>query len=117
MLVGHRHVGDFPGLDGAEVWQILRSVVLPIIAASVAATAVIVFVLTWNQFLIPFVLSTNQVRSIPMAMVDVFKWDRELEWPRVAAALSTSLLPLLILILAAQRLLERLSLIPSQQAT
>lgn len=102
-------------LEGAGSLRVARSIVLPISAAGVAATAVIIFVLSWNQFLIPFVVSTDGVRSIPMAMVDVFKWDRELEWSSVAAALVASLLPLLILVTAAHRLLEYFSLTPAPE--
>jgi multiple sugar transport system permease protein len=104
-------------LDGASVWQIIRSVVLPITAAGVAATAVVIFVLSWNQFLVPLVLSTNHVRNIPEAMVDFFKFDRILEWSSVAAAFVASLLPLVILVTAAHRLLEYFSLTPTQQVT
>ncbi len=102
-------------LDGANVWQIIRSVVLPITAAGVSATAVVIFVLSWNQFLVPLALSTNQVRNIPEAMVDFFKFDRELEWSSVAAAFVASLLPLVILVAAAHRLLEYFNLTPTQQ--
>lgn len=100
-------------LEGANALRVLWSIVLPAIAAGMAATAIVIFVLSWNQFLVPFVVTTDNVRSIPMAMVDVFKWDRELEWSSVAAALLASLLPLLVLVAAAHRLLERFSLRPS----
>lgn len=103
-------------LDGAAPLQLVWWVVLPAVATGVAATAIIIFVLSWNEFLVPFVLSTDSVRSIPMAMVDVFKWDRELEWSAVAAALVASLLPLLLLVAAAHRLLEYFSLAPTHPA-
>lgn len=100
-------------LDGATPLQAVKFVVLPMIFPGVTATAVVVFVLSWNQFLLPLVLSTGEVRSIPMAMADVFKWDRELEWSAVAAAVVASVLPLLILITAAHRWLVRFRLMPS----
>ncbi len=104
-------------LDGAAPLQLIRWIVLPVVATGLAATAIIIFVLSWNEFLVPFVLSTDSVRSIPMAMVDVFKWDRELEWSAVAAALVASLLPLLFLVAAAHRFLEHFSLTPTHAAS
>jgi multiple sugar transport system permease protein len=96
-------------LDGASITQILWRVTLPIAAPGVAATAIVVFVLNWNLFLIPLVLTAGHVRTIPVAMSDFFTFERELEWP-TAAALITSLLPLVVLVIAAHRAIERFSL-------
>ncbi len=90
---------------------------VPTAAAGVAATAVIIFVLAWNQLLIPLVLSLNHVRGVPMGMVDFFEFDRELEWSSVAAAFVSALVPVLVLVLVAHQLLERFTLTPSELLT
>ncbi len=94
-------------LEGASPFQTLLRVILPINAPGIAATAIIIFVLNWNSFLAPMVLSTNHVRTIPMAMSDFFIVDRELEWPTAAAALIASLLPLVVVVAVTHRVLER----------
>jgi ABC-type glycerol-3-phosphate transport system permease component len=99
-------------LEGASAWQVLGAVVLPVAAPGVAATALILFVLSWNQFLVPLVLTTSQVKTIPVAMSDFFTFERELEWPTAAAALMVSLLPLAVLVTVAYRALERFRLAP-----
>lgn len=93
-------------LDGANFLRILWGVVLPVSASGVAATAIIVFVLSWNQLLMPLVL-TVRVRTIPVAMMDFFTFERELEWPTAAAALVVSILPIAIFVGLAHRLLEQ----------
>ena len=67
------------------------------------------FALNWNSFLIPMVVTTHHVRTIPLAMSDFFVSDRELEWPTAAAALVISLAPLVALVAfpVAHRTLER----------
>jgi len=95
-------------LDGATPIYILRRVTLPITVPGVAATAIIVFVLSWNQLLMPLVLTTH-VRTIPVAMIDFFTFERDLEWPTAAAALLASLLPIGIVVAAAHRWLEQFS--------
>ena len=90
-------------LEGASAWQVLGTVVLPVAAPGVAATALILFVLSWNQFLVPLVLTTSQVKTIPVAISDFFTFERELEWPTAAAALMVSLLPLAALVAVAYR--------------
>ena len=97
-------------LDGATALQTLWGVVLPMATSELAATAIIVFVLNWNLFLVPLVLTTSRIKTIPVAMSDFFTFERELEWPTAAAALVVSLLPLVALVALAHRLLERFSL-------
>lgn len=97
-------------LDGATGLQIIWNVALPLAAPGLAATAIIVFVLNWNLFLVPLVLTTSRIKSLPVAMSDFFTFERELEWPTAAAALIVSLLPLLSLVALTHRLLEQFSL-------
>jgi multiple sugar transport system permease protein len=104
-------------LEGAMGWRMITGIVLPITGTGVAATAVIISVLAWNQFLVPLVLSADHVRGVTMGMVDFFEFDREVEWSSVAAALITSLFPLALLVATAHRLLDRFSLIPTQLET
>lgn len=51
-------------LDGASVLQVLRRIVLPVSIVGVAATAILIFVLSWNQVLMPLILdNTSQDRT------------------------------------------------------
>jgi len=103
-------------LEGAGLGQVLAGMVLPLAAPGLAATGLIVFVLSWNQFLLPLVLTTSQVKTLPVAMSDFFTFERELEWPTAAAALMVSLLPLAVLVTAAHRALERFTLVPASDS-
>jgi multiple sugar transport system permease protein len=105
-----RDVEDAAYLDGATPLHMLWSIVLPIVAPGVIATACIVFVLNWNLFLIPLVLTLSRIKTIPVAMSDFFTFERELEWPTAAAALIVSLLPLVLFVTLAHRALEQFSL-------
>ncbi|MHB8624775.1 MAG: carbohydrate ABC transporter permease [Aggregatilineales bacterium] len=102
-------------LDGASLMQVLRQIVLPTATPGIAATAIIVFVLSWNQLLMPLLLATH-VRTVPVAMIDFFTFERELDWPTAAAALIASLLPIAVFVAVAHRTLERFSLVVIQQA-
>ncbi|MFL5801282.1 MAG: carbohydrate ABC transporter permease [Roseiflexaceae bacterium] len=110
-----RDVEEAAHLDGATSAQLLSWIVLPIVAPGVIATACIVFVLNWNLFLIPLVLTLSRIKTIPVAMSDFFTFERELEWPTAAAALIVSLLPLVLFVAMAHRALERFSLGPTQR--
>ena len=97
-------------IDGAGVGRLVGGIVLPLAAPSVAATAIVLFVLNWNMLLVPLIVAGVNVKTIPIAMVDFFTFERELEWPVAAAALLVSLIPLVLLITMSRRLLQRFTL-------
>jgi ABC-type glycerol-3-phosphate transport system permease component len=97
-------------LDGANVFQVLWSVVLPVTLPGVAATAIIIFVLNWNQFLVPTLVGGQSIQTVPEAMSDFYTFEREVEWSTAAAALIVSLLPLALFTTLAHRLLEQFHL-------
>jgi multiple sugar transport system permease protein len=96
-------------IDGAGAFQVLMRVVLPASAPGVASTAIIVFVLSWNQVLMPLLLSLP-VNTIPAAMIDFFMYERELEWPAAAAALVVSFMPIVVFAAASHGVIEWFSL-------
>jgi len=93
-------------LDGAGLFRILGRVVFPLVASSVAATAIVLFVIDWNMLLVPLALTSGEIKTIPVGMSDFFTFERELDWPTAAAALVVSLAPLGLLVAAFHRLLE-----------
>ncbi len=101
---------DAARLDGATLWEIILRIAAPLALPGLAALAIILFVLNWNLLLVPLVLTESHVRTVPVAMSDFFTFERELSWPVAAAVLIISLLPLVVLVAAAHRALERFSL-------
>ena len=85
-------------LEGAALWRILIRIVLPVAAPAAAATALILFVLDWNLLIVPLVLTSGELKTLPVAMSDFFTFERELEWPTAAAALTISLAPVVVLV-------------------
>lgn len=97
-------------LDGAGLLRTIGQIVLPMVAPSVGATAIIMFVLDWNLLLVPLVLTAGELKTVPVAMSDFFTFERELEWPTAAAALMISLVPVAILVAAFHGVLDRFTL-------
>jgi multiple sugar transport system permease protein len=108
-----RSLEEIAHLEGARLFQIVWKVVVPAAAPGLAATAVLVFVLDWNLFLVPTAITLNSVKTIPVALSDFYTYERELEWSTAAAALTLSLLPVAALVVLAHRILEHFSLSPT----
>src|SRR4029077_465516 len=97
-------------LEGAGLPNLLGSVVLPAAAPIIAASSIVLFVLDWNQLLIPLVLTGINVRTLPVVLTDFFTLERELDWPTAAAALTISFVPLLVLVGVVHGVVEGFSL-------
>jgi multiple sugar transport system permease protein len=101
------HLEESAYLEGAGLLTVLKDIVLPFISSGVIATGVIVFVLSWNQFFLPLLLTSIRVRVIPVMMRDFFALEREFEWTIAAAVLIVSLLPVSVAAAVAHQFLER----------
>ena len=53
-------------VDGASTYRTLRSVVLPMLAPSLVAVAVLVFIFSWNDYLFALILSTSKATPITL---------------------------------------------------
>lgn len=89
-------------LDGARPWQVLLFVVLPISRPMIASVAVIVFIFSWNEFLLAFFLASRNAQTVPVAVVGL-AGTMSFDWPLIAAISICSMLPALIFVTFAQR--------------
>jgi len=92
-------------VDGATPFTAFRRVILPLAAPGVFATAILVFVFAWNDFLFAAALtSTTASRTVPAAIA-FFTGSSRFELPTgaIAAASVVVTVPVTLLILVFQR--------------
>jgi multiple sugar transport system permease protein len=89
-------------LDGCNAPTLFRAVVLPIITPGLAATTVLCFVFSWNEFAVALNLTMKQTATVPVAIAK-FAQDFEIQYTQMAAAAALSILPALVLLLIGQR--------------
>ncbi len=100
-----KDVEEAAWLDGLSRWQTLWKIVLPLSAPAVATTAILVFIFSWNEFLIAQTLvSRDAARTVPVGIamlsgVTVY----EVPWGQIAAAVVVTTLPVVAMVLAFQR--------------
>jgi multiple sugar transport system permease protein len=93
----HPPIEDAARLDGSSEWTVLWRICLPQIRAGLAATAIIAFVFTWNDFLFSLLLTSVTTRTVPVAMTRVVGADVGVDWGVFAAIGSIYLLPVLLI--------------------
>ncbi|MCG6957224.1 MAG: carbohydrate ABC transporter permease [Gemmatimonadetes bacterium] len=92
-------------VDGATRMQALRRIILPLAAPGIAATAVLVFIFAWNDFMFALSLtSTDHARTVP-AMLAFFTGASRFQQPTssIAAASVVVTVPVVALVLVFNR--------------
>lgn len=90
-------------VDGCTPLQALTLIMLPLAAPGIFTTAILVFIMAWNEFLFAFTFSaTTASRTIPVAIA-LFPGVHEIPWGDIAAASVLVTVPLLLLVFLFQR--------------
>jgi multiple sugar transport system permease protein len=99
-------VEDAARIDGCSDFAVFWRIVLPLTRPGLAATAILVFLGTWNEFLFALVLAGRDTRTLPVYLA-TFISERTVFWGNLFAVASFMVLPCLILIVLVQRHLVR----------
>lgn len=97
-----RDLDEAAMLDGAKPWQVLLMVIVPLSRPMLASVAVIVFIFSWNEFLLAFFLTARDAQTVPV-MVAGLAGTMTFDWPLIAAISIVSMIPALIFVSFAQR--------------
>ena len=89
-------------MDGVNLWQELRTMILPLIVPGLAATALLCFIFSWNEFFFAFSLTTKNAAPLSV-YISSFKTAEGLFWAKMSAAATATILPVLIAGWVAQR--------------
>lgn len=89
-------------IDGASFLQKFFHVVFPVTKPGLVAAGILAFIGAWNEFLFAVILSINKSKTLPVVIAG-FITDRGLEWGPMAATSVVTLIPVLILVLLAQK--------------
>ena len=89
-------------LDGATRFQVLWIVILPIARPMLASVGIIVFIFSWNEFLLAFILTSRDAQTVPVAVASM-AGTMSFDWPLIAAVSIVSMVPALLFVGLAQR--------------
>jgi multiple sugar transport system permease protein len=97
-----REVGEAAVIDGATQVQLFTRICVPAIRGGIAATAILVLLFSWTEFLMALFL-TSSIRLLPVQLSLLVSQT----WGFTSALSTASILPGLVFILLAQRHLVR----------
>ncbi len=101
-----REVEEAARVDGANLWETLWHVMLPLVRPGLAATVILSFIFAWNSFVFALVLSSNQTQTVTLGLLGYIGFD-QVQWGEMAAATMVTIIPEVVLAMLVQRHLVR----------
>jgi raffinose/stachyose/melibiose transport system permease protein len=94
-------------IDGANMWQTLVRIVVPVSRPTLAVLFVFFFIWTWNEFFLPLVLLiSNDTQTVPVAL-GVLQGQRLMDATMTSASALLGVIPAIAFFLIFQRTLTR----------
>jgi ABC-type glycerol-3-phosphate transport system permease component len=90
-------------VDGATRLQAFRSVVLPVAGPGLAATAILTFLYSWNEFLFALSFTLGPERQTVPVAIALFRGRYQVPWGQILAGSIVATLPVALVVLAFQR--------------
>ncbi|MGJ4845563.1 MULTISPECIES: carbohydrate ABC transporter permease [unclassified Leifsonia] len=90
-------------VDGATMWQELRHIHLPLARPALSALAILLFLWTWNQFLLPVVLIADPLQRTVAGALTFFQGQYSLSIPLLNAGALIIILPTILVFVIFQR--------------
>lgn len=98
-----REIYSASRVDGCTAFQSFYRIILPLSAPGLAATSVLVFIFSWNEFLYALTFTaTVASRTIPVGIA-LFPGLHEIPWGEIAAASVVVTVPIVVLAFTFQR--------------
>jgi multiple sugar transport system permease protein len=99
-----RSLEEAAWIDGAGIWGAFARVALPLAAPGLAATAILCFILSWNDFFFALILTRTDAMTAPVAIVNFMQYAG-FEWGKIAAGGVSVMLPVLVFTVLVRRYL------------
>lgn len=101
-----RSLEEAAWIDGCSVWSAFLRITLPLTAPGLAATAVLCFIFSWNDFFYALILTRTQAQTAPVAIVNFIQYEGW-EWGKIAAGGTLVMMPVVIFTMVVRNYLVR----------
>jgi multiple sugar transport system permease protein len=101
-----KELEESAAVDGASVYRIVRSIVLPISVPGLVATFLIVLIFAWNEFLIALVLTSANAQTMPL-QVAAQNATRGPQWWAMSVLILIMITPVVAMAVILERYISR----------
>ena len=102
-----RDLEESAQLDGATMFMTFREVVLPLSKAGLAATTLLVMILSWNEYLLALFLSTAKAQTMPILVAAMNAGERGILWWSMSVVIVVMIIPVVFMAVVLQRYISK----------
>ncbi|MBE0479143.1 carbohydrate ABC transporter permease [Candidatus Aerophobetes bacterium] len=97
-----REIEESALIDGCSTLRAFRTIALPLVAPGLAATGILTFIFSWNEFLFALILTGTKAPTLPMGIIGYMK-ETGIDWGYMTAGGALALIPVLVFAVLAQK--------------
>ena len=97
-----REIEEGALIDGCSDFEVFRKVALPLAAPGLAATAILVFIFSWNEFLFALILTGTKAVTLPVGIIGYMK-ETGINWGYMTAGGTLALIPVIVFTVLVQK--------------
>ncbi|MCV6591996.1 MAG: carbohydrate ABC transporter permease [Silicimonas sp.] len=94
-------------LDGATRLGVFFDIVLPLSRTGLAATTLLVMILSWNEYLLALFLSTSKAQTMPILVAAMNAGERGILWWSMSVVIIVMIIPVIVLAIILQRYISK----------
>ena len=98
-----KELEEAAAIDGCGAFRMMWQVIFPLVGPTSITIGVLFFLWTWNDFLMPSLMLSDSSKRTLTVMMYLFKSNASSEWNLLIAALTLSILPVILLYICAQK--------------
>ncbi len=89
-------------IDGCSEFGVFYRIALPLVAPGLAATAILAFIFSWNEFLFALILTGTKAVTLPVGILGYMK-ETGINWGYMTAGGTLALIPVIVFTMLVQR--------------
>ncbi|AIQ72839.1 MULTISPECIES: carbohydrate ABC transporter permease [Paenibacillus] len=94
-------------MDGANVYRMFLQIIVPVVTPAVATVAIFQFLNNWNEFLLAYILISDEgMKTLPLGLL-FFQGQYSTDWGGMGAVMTMASLPMVIVYLFFSEQVER----------
>ena len=97
-----REIEESALVDGCSIFRSFRSIALPLVAPGLAATGILTFIFSWNEFLFALILTGSKAVTLPVGITGYMK-ETGINWGYMTAGGALALIPVIVFTILAQK--------------
>ena len=97
-----REIEESALIDGCSDFSVFFRIALPLVAPGLAATAIMVFIFSWNEFLFALILTGTKAVTLPVGIIGYMK-ETGINWGYMTAGGILALIPVIVFMVLVQK--------------